>query len=180
MSTSTLNSTQQYVSKHYEYARKAGERFRMDPLVILAQAAHESAWGSSSLAKNQHNFFGITAAGSPNEFWKGDVYQSGGKYKLKFRVYPSAQDSFYDFARLIASKYKTAHAVATNYKDYATKISQSPYISESNGDNRSVYKNAIISMYEKMAPYAGKIISQVITEPIAEVIKKKTLPSTSH
>ena len=156
MSTSTLNSTQQYVSKHYEYARKAGERFRMDPLVILAQAAHESAWGSSSLAKNQHNFFGITAAGSPNEFWKGDVYQSGGKYKLKFRVYPSAQDSFYDFARLIASNYKAAHASANDYKAYADKIAHSPYISEQNGDDRNAYMKGIISIYENILVIAKK------------------------
>jgi flagellar protein FlgJ len=158
MSTSTLNSTQQYVSKHYEYARKAGERFRMDPLVILAQAAHESAWGSSSLAKNQHNFFGITAGGSKNEYWKGGVYQAQNQYKLKFRTYDNPQDSFYDFARLISKNYPSAHAVAKEYKQYANKIAHSPYISESNGDNRTSYMNGLIKNYENILDIAKKKI----------------------
>ena len=79
MSTKTEN----YVVNHYEYAKKAGERFKMDPLVILSQGAFESAWGTSALATKYNNFFGITAGGKPNEFWKGGVYQAQNQYKLK-------------------------------------------------------------------------------------------------
>ena len=95
MSTKTEN----YVINNYPLAKKAGERFKMDPLVILSQGAYESAWGTSSLSSKHNNFFGITAAGKPNEFWKGGVYQAQNQYKLKFRTYTNAQDSFYDFAR---------------------------------------------------------------------------------
>lgn len=151
--------SEQYVVKYLPYAKAAGERFKMDPLIILSQGAHESAWGNSGLAKNSNNFFGITAGGSPNEFWDGKIYQAQNQYKLKFRVYPTPQDSFYDFARLIASKYKTAHSVASDYKAYAQKIAYSPYISESNGDSSEGYRTGIISLYEK----------------IQDVIKKKAL-----
>lgn len=151
--------SEDYVVTYLPYAKAAGERFKMDPLIILSQGAHESAWGTSGLAKNSNNFFGITAGGSPNEFWDGKIYQAQNQYKLKFRVYPTPQDSFYDFARLISSKYKTAHSVASDYKAYAQKISYSPYISESNGDSREGYRTSIINLYEK----------------ILDVVKKKAL-----
>lgn len=150
--------TEQYVINNYEYAKKAGERFKMDPLVILAQGSFESAWGTSGLSKNYNNFFGITAGGKPNEFWKGGVYQAQNQYKLKFRTYTSEQDSFYDFARLISANYKTAHAAGMDYKKYADKISHSPYISEKNGDNRNAYMRGLISNYESILEIAKKKI----------------------
>ena len=52
--------TENYVIQNYPFAKKAGERFKMDPLVILTQGAYESAWGTSGISKNQKNFFGTT------------------------------------------------------------------------------------------------------------------------
>ena len=150
--------TEKYVIQNYPFAKKAGERFKMDPLVILTQGAYESAWGTSGISKNYKNFFGITAYGTPNEFWKGGVYQAQNQYKLKFRTYPTAQDSFYDYARLISSKYKAAHAASYNYKEYAKQISYSPYLSEKNGDNRAVYMKGLISIYETILEVAKKKI----------------------
>lgn len=137
-----------YVLNNYEYAVNAGKRFSMDPLIILAQGATESGWGTSFQSKNINNFFGITAAGGKNEFWKGEKY--GAKTGLSFRVYDSPQDSFYDFGRLIknSSYYKKAHAVGYDYRKYAHEISYSAYITEKNGDNREVYKRNIINIYE--------------------------------
>ena len=66
MSTKSEN----YVVNNYPFAKKAGDRFKMDPLVILAQGSFESAWGTSNLSTKHNNFFGITAGGSKNEFWK--------------------------------------------------------------------------------------------------------------
>jgi len=145
-----------YVTRYYPVARAAGEMFRMDPLVILAQGAFESAWGSSTLATKYNNFFGITAAGSPNAFWDGRFYQAQNKYKLKFRVYKTPEDGFRDFARLIAGKYIAAHAVNADYKAYAQKIAYSPYISEGNGDNRENYRKGIIRLYETILEVAKK------------------------
>jgi len=150
--------TEQYVVDNYTYAKKAGEKFNMDPLVILAQGSFESAWGTSNLSKKYNNFFGITAGGSKNEYWKGGVYQAQNQYKLKFRTYESPQDSFYDFARLISKNYPSAHAVAKDYKQYANKIAHSPYISESNGDNRTSYMNGLIKNYENILDIAKKKI----------------------
>jgi hypothetical protein len=54
--------TEQYVINNYDYAKKAGERFKMDPLVILAQGSFESGWGTSNLSKNYNNYFGKSSA----------------------------------------------------------------------------------------------------------------------
>lgn len=136
-----------FTTTYYPLARLAGERFGMNPEVILAQAAIESAWGTSYGARHRQNFFGITAAGSPNEFWDGSYSVGQNQYALKFRVYRTAQDSFYDFARLIASRYNDAHAVSNDSTAYAQAIAYSPYISETNGDNREGYRKGIISTY---------------------------------
>ncbi len=148
--------TELYVTTYYELAKKAGEKFGIDPLIILSQGAFESAWGTSTLAKKHNNFFGITAAGKVNDFWKGASVKANPKYNLVFRVYASAQDSFYDFARLIATSYKSAKAAGTDYKLYAQRISQSPYISEKNGDDRNAYMKGIISIYENILSIAKK------------------------
>jgi len=131
-----------FVKTYYPAAKAAGEKYDINPVVILAQAAHESAWGDSYAARNRRNFFGILAAGSPNEYWDGSksVSTTSG---LTFRVYTTAQNSFYDFARLISKKYITAAKVSNDTTAYAKAIAYSPYISEANGDNRPVYEKAV-------------------------------------
>jgi flagellar protein FlgJ len=139
-----------YVNTYYDDAKKAGDMFGLDPIIILAQGSFESDWGTSVMVKASNNFFGVTAAGKTNDYWNGAIYQSRAGNKLKFRSYNTPELSFKDFARLIKSKYKDAYSVSGNYKSYANKIANSPYISEQNGDNRENYMKAVISRYEKI------------------------------
>jgi len=145
-----------FVTTYLPLAQKAGVRFGMNPAVILAQAAIESGWGSSYGARVRKNFFGITAAGSPNEFWDGSFSVGQNQYALKFRVYKTEQDSFYDFARLISSKYKSAHAVSNDSTAYAQAIAYSPYIAEANGDSREGYRKGIISTFNSISDIVKK------------------------
>lgn len=149
-------SKEQFVDTYYPLAKKAGDAFGLNPEAILAQAAIESGWGSSYGARVRKNFFGITAAGSPNTYWDGTYSVSKNQYQLKFRVYKTAQDSFYDFARLITSKYKAASAVSSDTTQYAKAIAYSPYISENNGDNREGYRKGIISAARSIIPLIKK------------------------
>ncbi len=144
-----------FVLKYYSYAVKAGKLFGVHPLVILAQASIESGWGTSPLAMQGNNFFGITAYGNPNQFWKGAVYTSKTS-GFKFRVYPSIEASFADFARLIATYYKEAAQLSNNVNAYAQKISQSKYISETGGDNREKYRALIIQSANTILAIAKK------------------------
>ena len=88
-----------------EYAPLAGERgraFRIDPVVILAQAAIETGWGESTLCREYHNFFGITAYGLPNVWWTGRWTELSPR-SLRFRIYPDDKCSFMDYCRLLRS-----------------------------------------------------------------------------
>jgi len=145
-----------FVTTYLPLAQKAGVRFGMNPAVILAQAAIESGWASSYGARVRKNFFGITAAGSPNEFWDGSFSVGQNQYALKFRVYKTEQDSFYDFARLISSKYKSAHAVSNDSTAYAQAIAYSPYIAEANGDSREGYRKGIIATFNSISDIVKK------------------------
>lgn len=121
-------------------ARKAGEAFRINPAVILAQAAIESGWGQSDLASEHHNYFGLTAYGRSNVWWKGASIELGA-HSLRFRTYDSPGDSFMDYARLIRSVYPFAADV-----------------SEVNGDNRAAYQALLVKVCRK--------ISKLIPHPI--------------
>lgn len=132
-----------FVARYYGIAEKVGRIFGINPIVILAQGAIESGWGTSNLASNYNNFFGITAYGAPNNYWKGGKYVSATS-NLPFRTYATIADSFSDFARLLVSQYNTAAKASKNVAEYASLISSSPYINEKNGDNRAKYKQLII------------------------------------
>jgi flagellar protein FlgJ len=137
-----------FVKTYYPLAKIAGAD-KIDPIIILAQAAQESSWGNSNLAQNYNNFFGVTAGRS----WTGRTYTVQRKPKpLIFRWYDSPQESFNGFVSLITndSRYQKAEDVAKDYKAYAYQISISPYIDEENGDDRNVYQNNIISHYESI------------------------------
>jgi flagellar protein FlgJ len=134
-----------FVQQYFSIAEQAGKKYNINPTVILAQAAHESGWGLSHLAVGYHNFFGITAYGSTNEYWKGDKIANPKIPTLVFRIYKTDLDGFMDFAKLISGKYKLAAAVSSDSTKYAKAIAYSPYIAEKNGDNRPLYEKAIIS-----------------------------------
>lgn len=131
-----------YIDKFYDTAKKAGILYNINPIVILSQGALEGNWGSSNLAINANNHFGVTAGGAKNEYWDGSyVTTSKG---LKMRKYKTFQNSFFDFARLIRQAYKKAADNSNNIPVYAGIIAMSAYISEKNGDNREDYRKGIL------------------------------------
>lgn len=132
-----------YVTTNYPTAKVAGAKFGLNPIVILAQGALESGWGTSYMARNIFNFFGITAAGKPNEFWKGENYVSKSS-GLKFRKYANSLACFSDFARLISTKYLAATKASSSIADYAREISNSPY-AEQDPVSRENYRKGVIS-----------------------------------
>src|SRR5438105_1728887 len=67
----TGNKQIDYVMDFIQAAVKVGKKFGLHPIIILSQGSVESGWGTSQLARENHNFFGVTAFGKPNEFWDG-------------------------------------------------------------------------------------------------------------
>lgn len=147
-------TTQQteFVNKYLPTAVAVGNAFDMNPSVILAQAALEGGFGNSYAVTNRKNHFGITASGSPNKYWDGSKSQSSAS-GLWFRIYKTDYDSFADFCRLISSKYKDCASKSKDILGYAKCISQSTYISESNGDNREGYRISLSKYAVMFDPY---------------------------
>ena len=136
-----------FVKRYLGAALEAGCAFGMNPVVILAQAAFESGWGSSRLAREANNFFGLTAYGCSNAYWHGEkVSVKTSQFALDFRRYDSAALSFWDFARLIRNGYRSAWQVSEHPEAYAKEIAYSRYIHESNGDNREVYRQSLVQI----------------------------------
>ena len=145
---------QEYISHFLPMAQKAGECFRINPVVILAQSAIESGWGESTLSREHHNFFGITAYGRRNPWWDGSSAQLS-EHSLSFRAYPSPESSFMDYARLIRSAYPTAANCSSTPTAFARAIAYSKYISEVNGDNREAYRELLIRICREIIQIWG-------------------------
>lgn len=144
-----------YVLDYYKVAEIVGRKFGINPIIVLAQGSVESGWGTSTLAKVNNNFFGVTAYGKANQYWDGSfrVSKTSG---LKFRNYKSVEDGFSDYARIITSYYKDAAKASHDIVAYATKIAASPYINEKNGDNRGKYRQLIIQSATTIMEVAKK------------------------
>ena len=138
-----------FTRKYLPAARMAGELYGLNPVVILAQSAIETGWGESSLATC---FFGLTGYGVANAYWHGGKTDLDKPDGLLFRRYDSPENSFLDFARLIATVYKQAAAVSHYPRAYAREIAYSRYISEVNGDNRAAYCKMLESIAQSLVP----------------------------
>lgn len=136
----------EFIQKFLPAAQTAGEHFKLNPVIILAQAAIESGWGESTLCKVYHNYFGITGYGKSNIYWSGSKTEPGEESHLQFRIYTMPEQSFFNFARLITTAYPFAAAMSFHPEAYAKEISYSRYISEVNGDNRADYQKMLISI----------------------------------
>lgn len=128
----------EFIKRFLPEAEVAERRYRINPVVMLAQAAIESGWGESKLAKVHHNLFGITGYGAKNEYWHGcrvELSEGG----LAFRKYADTQSSFLDYARLLSTVYPRAASLSYHPVSFAREMAYSGYISEVNGDNRVTY-----------------------------------------
>jgi len=148
-----------FVKECLPAAVSAGAAFNLNPLAILAQAAFESGWGTSNLAKESRNYFGLTAYGCSNAYWHGGkTTVKASSYPLNFRRYDTRENSFLDFARLIRNSYRSAWQMSNDLQAYAKEIAYSPYISELNGDNRETYRLSIIQIAQTIQAIMALIV----------------------
>lgn len=96
--------------------------------VTLAQCILESGWGTTQLAKEANNYFGIKAEHlsdpSTYEEFPTAEYIHGQRVMIdaKFEKYPDMEASFADHARLISSATRYASAMAVRNDPFAFAI----------------------------------------------------------
>lgn len=101
----TDDVTFSYIDHYRDLAIIEMYRTGVPASITLAQAIHESASGTSSLASNSNNHFGIKC----KSYWRGSTYyhkdddrnKSGQLIKSCFRAYDYVEDSFIDHSNFL-------------------------------------------------------------------------------
>lgn len=105
--------------------------------IMLAQAALESAWGTSGLTTRCNNFFGLKAGstwrGPVGRFKTGEQTKDGKKFVIMaaFRSYPTPEASFKDRIALFRAwpRYKNLFEL-DNYAQEAAKLKADGYATD--------------------------------------------------
>jgi len=130
-----------FVNALLPLAERVGAKLGVDSKVLLAQAALETGWGQKLISRadgnSSYNFFNIKAGRN----WQGDVatvptveYRNGVavRERAAFRAYESPEQSFADYAQLIAGspRYQQALAQADNPHAYVHALERAGYATD--------------------------------------------------
>lgn len=133
----------EFFDTYAPYAQAEQMRYGIPASITLAQMWLESGGGSSYLAREGNNFFGIKAKGN----WKGDVlYANDDKKHEAFRKYDNVQDSIRNHSMfLLGNRYQKqcGHLAVTDYKGWAQGIKAAGYATDPQ------YASKLIDVIEK-------------------------------
>jgi flagellum-specific peptidoglycan hydrolase FlgJ len=166
-----------FSSQYGSAAANAAKGSKIFPQTILSAAAVESAYGTSGLTRSGNNFFGVKKGSS----WTGatvtmrtaEQTKEGKVYYVnaEFRKYPTPEDSFKDYVRLLStSRYVNAGVTsAANPEEQFKAIQKAGYATDVN------YANKLTSIYNHIRDFNLSIIKSV-----GETVKnnKKTIMYT--
>ena len=160
----TFESPEAFVREMWPLAERAAKMIGGSPRAILAQAALETGWGkhiaATSSGENSHNLFGIKAT----KAWTGErvVHSTlefkGGAMRMArepFRVYESFEQSFTDYAKLLANsgRYREAVNSAADPSAFFSALQSAGYATDPNYAKKlsaiaegDVMRNAIASL----------------------------------
>ncbi|GIG60129.1 hypothetical protein Lfu02_45010 [Longispora fulva] len=122
------------------HARRAQATYGVPASVSLGQAILESGWGSSELARVEHNLFGIKCFG-----WAGPIATGCARYKTSecegarcyptaatFRSYRSESDSYDDHGRFLRvnERYAGSFGATGDPDEFARRIAKAGYATD--------------------------------------------------
>lgn len=172
----------EFINKVAPEAKVLAEQNDLYASVMIAQAALETGFGTSYLAKNANNFFGVKGRYN-NEFVvinTSEFDKQGNKYYInaEFRKYPSIHYSLRDYVDFLTGKtakwreafYKGARfSVAKDYKE-ATKYLTGRYATAPNYNTalNKIIEEFNLTKYDKVK--AKPAVKN--TAPLVNVVKK--------
>ncbi len=120
-------SNKQYAEKYSKIALRKAKEYGIPASITLAQGILESGAGSSELAVNANNHFGIKCGSS----WEGESYQKDDDTKNEcFRKYSSPEESFHDHSVFLtgSERYSSLFKLSTeDYKGWANGLQNAGY-----------------------------------------------------
>lgn len=113
-SQSLNKATMEYIDKYKAIAQEQERIYKIPACITLAQGILESGSGTSRLAVEANNHFGIKC----HRDWEGEkFYKDDDKKNECFRVYASAEESYTDHS-LFLKKKRYADLFELDIKDY--------------------------------------------------------------
>ena len=143
-------------------AQKSMRTWRVPASVTIAQAVLESGWGTSTLTRVDHSYFGMKCFGGPGRIAVGCTSYStqecdGGKCygtRASFRAYRTMGDSFDDHGRQLAtlSRYATAMRHTADPERFAREIHKAGYATSPSYANNliDIIRRYHLTKYDKL------------------------------
>jgi LysM repeat protein len=123
-------TVQAYIAAFKDIAMREMERSGIPASITLAQGIHESGFGSSTLAREANNHFGIKCGND----WKGESFQRMSDSVMScFRKYDSAESSYIDHTELLLKRKNYRFLFdypRTDYKSWAQGLRKAGYASD--------------------------------------------------
>ncbi len=163
-----------YINLYKDIAIREFQRTGVPASITLAQAVVESGAGTSELALNAKNHFGIKARNN----WTGGVYYikdddkdaQGNVVPSPFRLYTSIEDSYKDHSDFLKAnkRYDICFAVTppTDYKTWARKLLEAGYATAPNYPDILIY---VVETYELYKFDSGVQPNQPVADANSEV-----------
>ncbi|GBG94516.1 muramidase [Ligilactobacillus salitolerans] len=127
---SLFTSTQGFINNIAPSAMQVAQQRGLYASLMIAQAALESGWGSSSLATSAHNLFGVKWSGSGAFVSMQTSEYYGGKshtVQANFQKYSSYTDSLNNYANLILGHFPNSTLKAGSVEKAAANLAHGVY-----------------------------------------------------
>ena len=139
----TMDKNERYIQTYYPVAVEQMKKYGIPASITLAQGLLESSAGTSKLATEGKNHFGIKA----DSRWSGKSIRITDNGKLcEFRKYNSVDESFRDHSEFLAkqSRYSSLFKLDTDdYRGWAKGLKKAGYAEDSK------YPEKLISLIER-------------------------------
>lgn len=136
------DSYERYIEQYKDIAIKHRKKYGIPASITLAQGILESCAGTSRLAREANNHFGIKCGAG----WKGKTIKHKAERGMEcFRKYKHAEQSFEDHAKFLKrDRYKPLFKIKiTDYKKWAKTLRKCGYATDKK------YPDKLISLIER-------------------------------
>ncbi len=153
-----------YISKYKNAAIKKMNEYKIPASITLAQGILESGAGTSELATEANNHFGIKCGGS----WSGETYTKDDDAKDEcFRKYSSIESCFNDHSLFLKNNKRYAFLFDNNSDDY---ISWAKGLQDAGYATNPEYSKILVRVIEEYELYnydktLPRPVQPVVTQP---------------
>lgn len=148
------DNKKEFIVKIFNGAIENYNKYGIVPSITIAQAILESGWGSSELAVNHNNIFGIKA----DSRWSGAIatISTSENYNdstiANFRKYDSIDESLDDHGKFLSENPRYSEYglfEKKNYKNQAQALEDAGYSTAKDKNGQLIYAEKLIGIIEK-------------------------------